>query len=70
VIAISGASLGHRFAGLKEEDRDKAVAQYAGRTNPVDQLPLAGTSANALGGEVFDYRNEWDFLKLTPAIRE
>jgi uncharacterized protein len=29
---------------------------------------LAGTSANALGGEVFDHRNEWDFLKLAPAL--
>jgi hypothetical protein len=26
------------------------------------------TSANALGGEVFDHRNEWDFLKLAPAL--
>jgi uncharacterized protein len=68
VIAISAASLGHRFAGLKEEDKDKAVAQYAGRTDPADLLPLAGTSANALGGEVFDHRDEWDFLKLAPAI--
>jgi uncharacterized protein len=67
-ISISGASLGHRFAGWKAEDRDKAVGQYAGQVNPVDLLPLAGTSANALGGEVFDHRNEWDFLKLAPAL--
>lgn len=67
-ISISGASLGHRFADLKPEDRDKAIAQYAGRANPVDLLPLAGTSASALGGEVFDHRNEWDFLKLAPAL--
>jgi uncharacterized protein len=67
-IAISGASLGHRFAGWKPEDKDKAVAQSAGRTDPVDLLPLAGTSANALGGEVFDHRDEWDFLKLAPAL--
>jgi uncharacterized protein len=39
-----------------------------GRTDPADLLPLAGTSANALGGEVFDHRNEWDFLKLAPAL--
>jgi pimeloyl-ACP methyl ester carboxylesterase len=67
-IGISGASLGRRFAGLKPEDKDKAVAQYAGRANPVDLLPLAGTSANALGAEVFDHRDEWDFLKLAPAL--
>ncbi len=67
-IAISGASLGHRFAGLKPEDKDKAVAQYAGRIDPADLLPLAGTSANALAAEVFDHRNEWDFLKLAPAL--
>jgi uncharacterized protein len=67
-ISISGASLGHRFAGWKPEDRDKAVGEYAGRANPVDLLPLAGTSADALGGEVFDHRNEWDFLKLAPAL--
>jgi dienelactone hydrolase len=67
-ISISGASLGHRFAGWKPEDREKAIAQYAGRANPVDLLPLAGTSAAALGGEVFDHRNEWDFLKLAPAL--
>ncbi len=67
-VSISGASLGHRFAGWKAEDKDKAVAQYAGHANPVDLLPLAGTSASALGGEVFDHRNEWDFLKLAQAI--
>jgi uncharacterized protein len=67
-ISISGASLGHRFAGWKPEDKDKAVTQYAGRTNPADLLPLAGTSANALAGEVFDHRNEWDFLKLAPSL--
>lgn len=68
VISISGASLGHRFVDWKSEDKDKAIAQYASRANPVDLLPLAGTSANALGGEVFDHRNEWDFLKLSPAL--
>ncbi len=31
-------------------------------------LPLAGTSAKALGGEVFDHRDEWDFLKLAPSL--
>lgn len=67
-ISISGASLGHRFADWKPEDRDKAIAQYASHANPVDLLPLAGTSANALGGEVFDHRDEWDFLKLAPAL--
>jgi uncharacterized protein len=35
-IAISGASLGRRFAGWKPEDKDKAVAQYAGQTDPAD----------------------------------
>lgn len=44
-IAISGASLGRRFAGLKPEDKDKAVAQSAGRIDPADLPPLAGTSA-------------------------
>jgi uncharacterized protein len=67
-ISISGASLGHRFSDWKPEDRDKAIVQYAGRANPVDLLPLASTSANALGGEIFDHRNEWDFLKLAPAL--
>jgi hypothetical protein len=67
-ISISGASIGHRFAGWKPEHMDKAVGQYAGRANPVDLLPLAGASANALGGEVFDHPNEWDFLKLAPAL--
>src|SRR5580704_5819264 len=67
-IAISGASLGRRFAGWKPEDKDKAVAQSASRIDPADLLPLAGSSANALGGEVFDHRDEWDFLKLAPAL--
>jgi dienelactone hydrolase len=67
-VSISGASLGHRFADLKPEEKDKAVAQYAGHVNPADLLPLAGTSAAALGGEVFDHRNEWDFQKLAPAL--
>jgi uncharacterized protein len=67
-ISISGASLGHRYAGLAQSERDKSVAQYAARANPVDLLPLAGTSAAALGGEVFDHRNDWDFEKLAPAL--
>jgi hypothetical protein len=33
-----------------------------------DLLPLAGTSAAALGGEVFDHREQWDFLTLAPAF--
>jgi uncharacterized protein len=67
-VSISGASLGHRFMGWKPEDKGKAVQQYASRSNPVDLLPLAGASATSLGGEVFDHRNEWDFLKLAPAL--
>ena len=67
-VSISGASLGHRFGGLKSEDKDKAVANAAGRIDPADLLPLAGTSATALSSEVFDHRDEWDFLKLAPAI--
>jgi dienelactone hydrolase len=67
-IAVSGASLGHRFAGWNAADRDKAVAQYASHANPVDLLPLAGTSPSALGGEVFDHRDDWDFLKLAPEL--
>jgi dienelactone hydrolase len=68
VIAISGASLGHRFAGLKSTDRDKAVAQYMAKSDPVDLLPLAGTSAAALGGEIFEHRDAWDFQALAPAL--
>jgi dienelactone hydrolase len=67
-ISISGASLGHRFAGLHAADRERATAEYAAHANPVDLLPLAGTSAQALGAEVFDHRNEWDFLKLAPSL--
>jgi uncharacterized protein len=68
VVAISGASLGHRFADLGVGERDKAVAQYVARSNPVDLLPLARTSASALGGEVFDHRAQWDFQVLAPAL--
>jgi len=68
VVSISGASLGHRFAGLKPEDKDAAVAKAAGRIDPTDLLPLVGTSATALSGEVFDHRDDWDFLKLAPAL--
>ena len=67
-VLISGGSIGHRFAGLKPEDKDKAVASYVERVNPVDLLPLAGTSAAALGSEVFDHREKWDFIQLAPAI--
>ncbi|MFT4111172.1 alpha/beta hydrolase family protein [Silvibacterium sp.] len=67
-ISISGASIGHRFAGLKEEEKQTAVSQFTSRVNPVDLLPLSGTSAAALGAEVFDHRNEWDFLNLAPAL--
>jgi hypothetical protein len=34
----------------------------------VDFLPLAGTSPKALGAEVFDHRDEWDFIRLAPAL--
>ncbi len=67
-ISISGASLGHRFAGLKNADRDRAVTEYVAQRDPIDLLPLAGTSAKALGAEVFDHRDEWDFLKLAPSL--
>jgi uncharacterized protein len=67
-ISISGASLGHRFAGLQPADRERAVTEYAAHANPIDLLPLAGTSAKVLGGEVFDHRDEWDFLKLAPSL--
>jgi uncharacterized protein len=67
-VSISGASLGHRFAGLKARERDKAVAAYVAQVNPVDLLPLTGTSAAELGAEVFEHRDEWDFLKLAPAL--
>jgi dienelactone hydrolase len=67
-ISISGASLGHRFAGLQPADRERAAAEFAAHANPVDLLPLAGTSGKALGAEVFDHRNEWDFLKLAPSL--
>ena len=67
-VLISAASLGHRFAGLKAEDKDKAVALYESKVNPVDLLPLANTTAAALGAEVFDHREEWDFLTLAPAL--
>lgn len=67
-VLISGGSLGQRFTGLKREDKDKAVASYVERVNPVDLLPLAGTSAAELGLEVFDHREKWNFLELAPAI--
>jgi uncharacterized protein len=67
-ISISGASLGHRFAGLHPADRERAAAEFAAHANPVDLLPLAGTSAKALGAEVFDHRDQWDFLTLVPSL--
>lgn len=67
-VSISGASLGHRFAGWRPDERNKAVAAYEQKVNPVDFLPLAGTSPKALGAEIFDHRDEWDFLKIAPAL--
>jgi dienelactone hydrolase len=67
-ILISAASLGHRFADFKPEDRDKAIALYANRVDPVDLLPLTGTTAAALGAEIFDHRQEWDFITLAPEL--
>ena len=68
VISISGAAIGHRFANLKPEDREKAAAAYVVQANPVDLLPLAGTSATELGREIFDHRAEWDFPALVPGL--
>jgi dienelactone hydrolase len=67
-VSISGASLGHRFSGWKAAERDKAINAYAAKADPVDFLPLAGTSPKALGAEVFDHRDEWDFIRLAPAL--
>jgi len=67
-VLISAASLGHRFAELKPEDKDKAVALYVSKVDPADLLPLAGTTPAALGAELFDHRAEWDFITLAPAI--
>lgn len=69
-VSISGASLGTRFAGLKPEDKDQAVAKAATRIDPIDLLPLAGTSAVALSSETFDHREEWTFQKLAPALTQ
>ena len=67
-VAISGASLGSRLAGLAPKDENKAVAQYAARANPVEYLALAGTSPEALAREVFSHRAEWTFQSLAPAL--
>ena len=55
-VLISAASLGHRFAELKPEDKDKAVGLYVSKVDPADVLPLAGTTPAALGAEIFDHR--------------
>lgn len=67
-VLISAASLGHRFQGLKPQDQNQAVAQYVSKVDPADLLPLAGTSASALGAEIFAHRNDWDFEQLAPAL--
>jgi dienelactone hydrolase len=67
-VLISAASIGHRFAGMKPEDRDKAIALYANKVNPVDLLPLAGTTPSALGAEIFDHHEEWDFVTIAPSL--
>src|ERR1700677_2567184 len=67
-VLISAASIGHRFAGFKPEDRDKAIALYFDRVNPVDLLPLAGATPAVLRAEIFDHRREWDFIALAPAL--
>lgn len=67
-VSLSGASLGTRFGGLKTEDREQAVVKGSARIDPADLLPLTGTSATTLVGEVFDHRNDWTFLKLAPSL--
>ena len=67
-VLISAASLGHRFAGLKPQEKDKSVALYVSKMDPADLLPLSGTTASALGAEIFAHREDWDFAKLAPAL--
>ena len=67
-VLISAASLAHRFAGLKPQDQDRAVAQYVSQVDPADLLPLAGTTAPALGAEIFAHREDWDFTQLAAAL--
>jgi dienelactone hydrolase len=67
-VLIPGRPIGHRFADLKPEDREKAIAAYASKANPVEFLALNGTSPEALGTELFDHRHEWDFNTLAPSV--
>ena len=67
-VLISAASLGHRFAGLKPQEKDKSVALYVSKMDPADLLPLSGTTASSLGAEIFAHREDWDFAKLAPAL--
>jgi pimeloyl-ACP methyl ester carboxylesterase len=68
LVLISSASIGHRFADSKPEDREKAIDQYASKASAVEFLALAGTSPAALGGESFDHRAEWELYNFAPAI--
>ena len=67
-VLISPASVGHRFADAKPEDREKSINAYASKVNPVEFLVLSGTSPAALGGESFDHRSEWELYKFAPAM--
>jgi len=67
-ILISSASIGHRYADAKPEDREKAVAGYVSKTNPVEFLVLSDTSPAALGNESFDHRAEWELYNFAAAI--
>ncbi|MDE1156620.1 MAG: alpha/beta fold hydrolase [Acidobacteriaceae bacterium] len=67
-VLISSASIGHRFADAEPADREKAIASYVDKANPVEFLALAGTSPASLGEESFDHRRDWELYNFAPAI--
>lgn len=68
VVMISAWAISRHYAGLKADEKSKAEAIFLDKFDAADLLPLAGTTPSALATEIFEHRNDFDFVSLAPAL--
>jgi pimeloyl-ACP methyl ester carboxylesterase len=68
VVMISAWNIAAPFMGVPAAGKQAAVAKFVQGQTKNDLSPLAGTSAEALGEEVFANRDRFNFLGFAPAL--
>jgi uncharacterized protein len=69
VVMISAWNIAGPFTALPASAEQTAVAKFVQNQTKNDLSPLAGTSAEALGREVFRNRATMNFLTFAPALQ-